>query len=739
MGHPMTKTTQGLRRGLMTAGFAGAAGAMLATAAQAQDGQPTDVDAVVITGGYATEALSSPKTPQPLVDTPQTITVVPDQLLAEQGRRTLRDSLRNITGISLQAGEGNPPSGDALKVRGFSARDSILSDGVRDMGNYFRDPFNADRIEVTKGPSSAYAGRGNVGGTINIVSRAPLLESRFGADLSVGTDDLYRATTDWNLVISEEAGIALRLNAMVHSADEPGRDQVRNERWAIAPSIAFGLDRDTTLVVSYLRQEQDDVPDYGLPNARNLTLAASPFGGKVAPVNPSNFYGYSTDYRKVTVDVATVRLDHRFSEAIKVRSQLRYGQTHNDVVVSAPRFVGAVTTLDATTLAVGNRKPRDQTDTIFINQTDVTFDFDTGPVSQTLVAGFEISNEKSSNRRRLDANGPTMNLFNPVLQAAAPIPYNGTRAEVETELFAVYVFDSLTFSPQWEASFGLRYDQVETTVRGIDKTGAFPGFVTNLSAEDREWSGNAALIYKPVPNASLYLAYGTAFETTGRAEIVQLAGGNNNAPTTAAAFNVDPELSQSWELGAKYDAFGGKLALTGAVFQITKTNARTPGVNPGDPPIVLDGEQQVQGFELTVIGEVLPGWNLFFGYSHLKGEVTESNNAFERGKTLDNLPEHSLSLWTSYAVTDRLTVGGGMQYMAERTSDVRQSATGNLVITAPDYTVFDAFVEYRFTDRVGLRLNVNNLTDETYFQTFASGQSVPSAARSAVLTLNLAF
>lgn len=697
-------------------------------------------DGLVVVGSYDTEELSGPLHVLPILETPQTISVIPDQLLVEQGRRTLRDSMRNITGISIQAGEGNPPGGgDAFTIRGFNARDDIYVDGARDMGNYFRDPFNADRIEVTKGPASAFSGRGNIGGTVNIVTRTPTLEGRSAAELSVGTDDLLRATADYNVVLSEENGIAFRLNAMTHQADEPGRDVVRNERWGVAPSIAFGLGGDTQLTLSYLHQEQDDVPDFGLPNARNFTLAGSGFEGAVAPVDPSNFYGYSTDYRDIEVDIATARIAHEISEIATVRSVLRYARTHNDSIASAPRFVGAVATLNGATQAVGNRKPRDQEDTLFTSQTDITMSLDTGGLSHTLVVGMEISREEAENRRRLDANGPNMNLFDPVLQAAAPIAYNGTRARLNVDTNSFYLFDTIEIGPQWRVVAGARYDDVETRVRGFDDNGIAPGFVTDLTATDTEVSGNLGLVFKPTEATSLYVAYGTAFEPSGRAEIVQLAGGNNNPPTTLAAFNVDPERTESWEAGFKWDALEGRLALAAAVFQITKTDARTPGVNPGDPPTVLDGEQEAQGLELSAVGEIAPGLNIFAGYTYLDGEVTESNTPFEEGQRLDNMPEHSASVWLSYALTERLLVGGGVQYVGERLSNIRSTPTDNFVITAPDYTIGDLFAAYQLSDAVSLRLNVYNVSDETYYHSFSSGQSIPAATRSAVLSLGVEF
>ncbi|MDZ4374166.1 MAG: TonB-dependent siderophore receptor [Phenylobacterium sp.] len=728
----------GIRRRLLSS--IGLGSALIAGPVMAEDAEVgASVDEVVVTG-YVAKGLTTPQHVLPVVDTPQSTTIVPDKLLAEQGRRTLRDSMRNITGISFQAGEGNPPGGgDSFSVRGFSARDDIYVDGVRDPGNYFRDPFYAERIEVTKGPASAFAGRGNVGGSVNIVTRSPTLSQRSAAELSIGTADLFRGTADVNMVLSEAAGVALRINAMAHSADEPGRDHVRNKRWAFAPSLAIGLERDTTLTLTYLHLEQDDRPDLGIPNARNFSLLNSGFAGRPAPVDRSNFYGYSTDYRDVKTDMGTARLTHRFNDAVSFRSQARYARVHNDQIASAPRFVGNVTTLGPATLAVGNFKPRDQVDKLAVLQNDLTVVFGGEAMRHTLVAGFEIVDESSHNRRRLDANGPSTNLFDPVYQAAQTLAYNGTRARLDTETVSAYLFDTVELGEQFRIVAGLRYDDADTRVRGFDDNRIAPGFVTDLKGSDREWSGNAALVYKPTPDSSLYVAYGTAFEPSGRAEIVQLAGGNNSAPTTAAAFDVDPETTRSFEVGAKADVAGGLLSLAAAAFQIERDNARTPGVNPGDPAVVLDGEQRVRGFELQAVGAPVEGWNVFAGYTYLSGKVTKSNIALEVGQRLDNTPRHSAVIWTSYDLTPELTLGGGVQYVGKRRSDVRASATGNITIEVKDYAVLDAFAEYKLTPAMKVRLNLYNLGNTRYFQSFSSGQSIPSASRSAVLSLAVAY
>lgn len=697
---------------------------------------------VVIQGAapapYKPEVLSSPKRPQAIQDIPQTIQVVSEELMDDQGTRTLRDALRNVTGISFQAGEGNPPSGDQLKIRGFSARDDILVDGVRDAGVFFRDPFNTERIEVSKGPASAFAGRGSTGGTINQVSKLPTLKQKREIEAGLGTDSLFRVAADINQPLESLNGAAFRLNLMSHQADQPGRDHVENRRFGIAPSLSFGLGTPTRINLSYLYTRQDNRPDSGLPNARNFSLRNSGYGGGVAPVRYSNYYGHSTDYQDLEAHQASFRIEHDFNDRVSVRNQLRYGYTHNDAIFSSPRFSpGNITTITPSTLAVGNQKPRDQTTDILINQTDLTFRFQTGSIRHHLVTGLEVSREDNENRRRLDANGPVTNLLDPQLRAAARIPYNGTRAQLDLETTALYLSDIITLTPQWDINAGVRWDRVKTTVRALND-GTVPAYSQLLSRTDREMSGNLGVVYRPVPALSLYAGYGSSFDPSGRADIVQLAGGNNNLPVTPEAFNLKPERTRSYEVGAKWNALDDALLLQTALFRTEKFNGRTPGL-PGEPPVVLQGVQEVRGFELSASGRVTNRLNLFAGYTLQDSEVTKSNNPLELGQTLDNTPRHSFSGWATYQLTEALSVGGGAQYVDTRKAIIRSSATGDLVTTVDDYWVFDAVALYQVSKDLKLRLNVYNLLDKKYIFELSSGQSIPGAARSAVLTAIYAF
>ena len=442
-------------RGALLAASGVGASLFVADAALAQAPAPTPSvtatrddpprDESIIVNGYAPEqGLSRPQSTLPLLDTPQTVSILSNQLLKEQGRRTLRDALRNVTGISLQAGEGSiPGGGDAFSVRGFSAREDILVDGIRDTGVYYRDPFNAENIEITKGPASAFAGRGNVGGTVNLVSWRPRLETSVLGELTAGTASLLRGTANFNVLLSEDLGAALRVDAMVNRNNVPDRDFTRNRRWAIAPVAAIGIDGDTTFTLRYFHLEQDDIPDYGIVNVRNISFAASPFAGQPAPVRRSNNYGYATDYYDVTADMITARLDHAFNDNLQFLTQARYGRTHNDSLVTAPLLLTTATVIDANTVEFGRVKARDQVDEILISQTSLTAGFGGPSFRHTLVAGIELASESQENRRRLDFDGPQTNLFNPIRQTI-PLPaYNGTRARMDVDSVGVYLFDTI--------------------------------------------------------------------------------------------------------------------------------------------------------------------------------------------------------------------------------------------------------------------------------------------------------
>ncbi|WP_035603326.1 TonB-dependent siderophore receptor [Haloferula sp. BvORR071] len=718
---------------------------------------------------YKPERLQSPKQTQPLRDIAQTVTVVPKEVIKEQNASSLRDILRNVPGISMQAGEGGGgPAGDNLSIRGFAARSDIFVDGMRDAasGGYTRDSFNIEQVEVTKGPASASTGRGSTGGSINIVTKLPTNENSYGLMLGGGSDNFFRSTFDVNQTIPGLNGAAVRLNGMYHNQDIPGRDHVNNERWGIAPSIAFGLGTDTRLTVNYLHQEQDNVPDYGIPWIPRDSVVPTATGGTTTTNNntglPSgappeylwrNYYGnLNRDYEDINTDIITAIFEHDFSDCLKLRSTLRFGRNDRDSITTAPRFIstsapGGVVNYNDTRLTQ-QLQSRDQIDTAIFSQTDIRYDFETGKLEHKLVGGFEVGREKSTNYGRGAFNPATGGAAaNPITQLFGPnnyLPYagvirrNGAITETVSDTAALYLFDTIKFNEHWELAGGGRWDSydVDYTARTADVHVGTPprtnGVVTPLQSDNSEFSYRVALTYKPVEEGSIYLAYGTSFNpATENLTYIAAPAANNN---TLALFNTDPEENETIELGSKWEFFDQRLLVSGAIFRTEKTNARTTDVV--DPTSVsLTGEQVVEGVEIGFTGSITDNFRLLGGYTYLSSEVKKSLAYGEVGSEVSNTPENSFSLWAVYDLPKNVQVGLGTQYVDSRYNNNNRATRQE----APDFFLVNAMAGYRVNDNLSFRLNVDNILDEEYIDRVGGGHFVPGQGRSMFLSADISF
>ena len=664
-------------------------------------------------------AMTSPKFTEPLRDIPQTITVVPASVIEAQGATTLRDVLRNVTGISIQAGEGGVPAGDNLSIRGFSARTDFFIDGVRDVGGYTRDPFNVEQVEVVKGPSSSIAGRGSTGGVINLATKTPNLGTSRAASIGIGSADHKRGTLDINQPLVGLDGAAFRLNAMWTDSNTPGRDAVQNERWAVAPSLAFGIGTPTRIMADYSHLDQQNLPDYGIPWVPTANVALREYADQAPPVDFSNFYGLtSRDYENTVTDVVTGRVERDITAAMALRSVVRFGRTTRDSLITAPRFENN----DSTTIRRTDWKSRDQSDGVLASQTDVTSRFRTGNVRHALVTGLELSRETSENWNRIEGGGPqpTTDLFKPDFNTPyeSRLTRDGAVNDATARSAAVFAFDTLQLGSRFELTGGVRWDRFALDYRTVNA--AAQESTLDRTDDMVSWRGGA--VYKPRTNGSVYVGVGTSLNPS-----------TEGLSLSASTVLLDPEKSRSVEAGTKWDLFGGRLGMNAAVFNTTKTNARTPGVNPGDPPTVLEGEHTVSGIELGANGNVTDRWQLFGGYTFMDSEITQSNNAAEVGKEFANTPKHSLSLWTTYRLPRSVEVGGGAQYVGDRFNN----NTG--ARTAAAYWVLDAMAAYRVSNQLTLRVNGLNLANERYIDRIGGGHFVPGPGRSVMLTTDIGF
>jgi len=671
---------------------------------------------VTVTG---VRALVNDKLPTGLQDAPQTINVVNQQLLKDQGATRLQDALRNVPGITLNSGEG-AARGDTVNLRGFSAFNDFFLDGIRDAAVYTRDSFDLDQVEVLKGPSAVLFGRGSTGGVINQVSKAPTLAPLYSGTAAVGTNSLLRGTADVNQPLSPDS--AIRLNAMDESSDVADRDVAHNERWGFAPSYAIGLGTPTTLTLSYLHQEENNVPDFGIPFVN----------GEPAPVKRSNFYGLNSDTNTTRDDIATARIKHDFNQDLSISDTVRAASYLFGYHFSAPNFGSTVPTASTpiASILVGRDAPASQGDqTNLTNQTDVIWRVETGPVSHILMAGTEFARQTSDIGRfnnPFNKNNnfvPETSLLNP--NSNEYQPPEGLSSQQNTTAFssAGYLTDTISITPYVDLIGGIRYDRFAASYNQY----TFATHTTlHLDHTDHVTSPRAAIVVKPTDTQSLYFAYGTSFDPS--AEALTL--------TTKTA-GLAPVKAKTYEAGAKTAWLGGLLNLDAAVFHTEVDNAQTN--DPDNPTVTtLAGNQRVEGFELGATGHLTPDWEIFAGYTYLDPKTTKSGTAAYVGRVLQNVARNSGNVFTEYDLTDEWEIGGGANWVGHRFGDFGEQAN------IPGYVIFNAMASYKLTDNVSLQVNATNLFDKTYYDaayytSAAENHIIPGAGRTVIFSTSFTF
>jgi len=700
----------------------------------------------VAEGSFKADRAASTKYVAPLLDTPKTVSVITQELIRETNATSLQEVLRSTPGITFGMGEGGNPEGDRPFIRGFDSQSNVLIDGVRDPSSQSRDMFNVERVDVVKGADSVYNGGGAVGGSINLVQKAPLLENSIGGSLGLGTDKYKRATVDLNRQLGETS--AFRLNLLGAKGDVPGRDNVDYEHLGIAPTLSFGVGTPTRVTVGYYHYETDDMPDYGIPynNPYTAGTPSARFNGDGGPlaVNRNNFYGLTgRDFRKTQVDSGNLRVEHDINDRFTISNTTRYTESKNNYIASNPGDSSGLNITNAP-IIVGtapatvnvppgflnrNAKSRNSQSEGFINSTQLRGTVDTGGLKHSLAVGFEYSKDKVDNRNYVVGNAPVANILNPnpndVYTGIVTRNTAGTRTQAETK--SAYIFDSLELNRQWSINAGLRYDSYDTHASPYSTVGAALASNTFLRSKNDYLNYQAGVVYKPAANGSVYLNYATASNQPG----ISVGDGADSLALTNQ--DLDAERVKSLELGTKWDVLDRRLSLTGAIFHIEKTNAK---VSTSATTVANVGEQRVNGFELGFAGNVSPAWKIYGGYVYQDAKLSNAGpvNAAFNGNQFPNTAENSASLWTSYKLMPQLTLGGGLFYV--------DKVFGNPANTkyVPSYVRLDAYAEYEINKNVSLQLNVQNLTDKTYFDRAYSTHMVSVApGRQVTLTANFKY
>jgi len=683
----------------------------------------TQLPEVLVTGDrdYNAESLSLEKFPDPLLTTPRSAAVITPQLMQDQGVTSLRDSLRNVSGISIGAGEGSY-QGDNFSIRGFAARSDIFLDGMTDFGSYDRDPFNLEAIEVLKGPSSSEFGRGSSGGVVNQESKTPQTHFFTAGSMEYGTDNTKRGTLDINLPIAGIPGAALRINAMGNHSDVTDRDGASYERWGLAPSLAFGLGSATRLTLSYFHQSENNVPDYGIPW----------YFDRPAPVDRRNYYGFDNDYLKTDVNVGTIKFEHDFNDTFTLHEQFRLADYRRNFRISQGQLPDDATTQMPLDSIQVDRAIIDgvSTDRLVDEDINLVTRFDMGSVKHSLVTGFEYVHQ-SVDPRRIEptwVDVPGTSLVNP--QNSGPFPgtgTTGTEVNATVDTLSAYIIDTMKIGPDWTLIGGGRFDHVSSSYQeSIPPTAEF-------YADDPLFSWRGALVYQPRPNGSVYVSSGTSVHPN----IPQLSlSSEPTLPPETKYAGIGRNLEV--ELGTKWDFFDKRFSFSSAIFWDQQTN---PAPVDLDDPLLetLHGRERVYGFEFGVVGHVTDKWQVLLNYTYQYGVITAASDPTLIGHSVLNAPKNTVSLWTTYDLPWNFQIGGGLNGVSNRTASESPDPENGLLMQAPGYVIFSLMLKYHLTKNVDLQANVTNLTNKYFYDGVHPGHVVPGEGRVLWISTNFKF
>ena len=712
---------------------------------------------------YKATRSANTKMTEDLLDTPKTVQVIKKEVLREQGANSLMEALRNTPGITMQLGEnGNTSAGDTFMMRGFSTQNSTFVDGVRDLGAVSRDVFNLEQVEVVKGAAGSDIGRGASSGYINLVSKLPTLEDAISGTLGYGTADKSNLTADINQSMSDNS--ALRLNLMRRDGGVDGRDTVENSSYGVAPALAFGLETDTRLYLYSQHVRQNNIPDGGISTiGMDGFYNADARLNAGAEVDSDNFYGSKSDYEDVEADMFTVKFEHDLNDVTTLRNTSRIGKTTTDRILTGINTLSANNSSNPANWTVTrSRQLTDQENEIAANQTNLTTEFFTFGLRNSLSTGVEFMRESQRTESGATANQvidgvtyvavavPNANLYDPNAHDGMGKPYkSGVYSDGTTDTAAFYAFDTLHLDEQWSVNAGVRFEHYRTDSKGASLVSIASTTATNdylltpydLDNSDDLTSWNTGVVFKPLENGSIYLSYANSLTPPGSANFALSTSESSDSQP-----NLDPQETEHVELGTKWDLLDNRLNLTAAVYRTENTNQVS--YDALSDSYQQDGKIRVTGVELGMVGQITNFWQVSAGIASMDTkQLDQASHNATTGVTTQNSgvrwsPDLTATLWTSYTLGD-FTLGGGARYVGDQDRLIAEGAdrsTTNMP-EIPSYWVADAMAAYRINENVNLRLNVYNLFDEEYIATLnnSGARAVLGTPRSAMLTTEFDF
>ncbi len=641
--------------------------------------QDQDVEEIVVKGKVLySDQVTALKTPVPIIDVPQTLSIITDDEIRQQGFRELGDIVRYTPGVNTSQGEGHR---DAVVFRGVRSTADFYLDGVRDDVQYYRSLYNLEQVEILRGPNALLFGRGGTGGIINRVTKKAVLDEQFGSfDMGADSFGAFDFAVDYNVSTGEKS--ALRIN--FHSDTlENHRDYYDGDRYGFNPTFRLELSPATTLDLSYEHADHERFIDRGVP-----TLNGEP----VEAFEEIVFGDTDTNLQTLRADIYRANLSHEFSDTRKGNLVVQY----SDFQKMYKNYYASGYSGGDTFTADGYKDPTERTNLIISG--NIVNEFQTGSAKHTLLVGAEIIDTENENYRyntffiTTEDDNEVFNITRPInfgVNAAGVRTYNDFTADLKSstesdiEVTSIYIQDQIDVTDKFKILLGGRFDNFDITVRDVKKG-------TSESREDEEFSPRAGLIFKPQENVSLYVSYAESFLPRSGEQFKKL---------DANAARLDPDVYESTEIGVKWDIRPG-LSFTASYFDSEQTIA-TRDSDTGENSEIVG--LQVDGIELELKGQVTEKLSLAIGYSDLDGETAKGGEPRE-------IPEYTASLWATYEVNDRFGIGFGVTAQGE--SNIKNDKPGLIL---PDYTRVDFAAYYDLADDLSIQLNVENVTDELYF------------------------
>ena len=700
-----------------------AAGPVQATAQEAWDDGMADDQEIIVTGekeGYVAISSAGLKTNTPLLDTPQTVSVVTREQLDDQALQDIGDILRYTPGASIGQGEGNR---DQITIRGQNSTADFFVDGIRDDVQYFRPLYNIERVEIHKGPNAMIFGRGGGGGIVNRVTKSPIADRQFGeATASVDSFGAYYLAGDLNLPVGDMA--AFRINGLYEEFNNH-RNFYDGRRFAINPTFGAELDSDNRILLSYEYVDDNRAVDRGNPAELRAAGDACSFANPCGPLSGfrDTLFGQpGTNRTTLQAHIVKLRVEHDFSDELTFSSTTQYGDydklyrnvypvdaRSNDVRL-AP--VGNSVTLD------GYVDTTDREN--FITQGNLLWTGDTGSLGHSLLLGYEIGQQQSANARRdilfaaSNDDQIVVPLTDPVAVPAFTFPAFNRSTRSDLKFLSLYVQDQISIGDHFEIIGGVRFDRFDLDVNDVQNS-------LLLKRADEKFSPRFGAIYKPQENISIYASYAKSFLPRSGDQFLTLS------PATAS---LAPETFENIEFGVKWD-LAPALSLTAALFRLDRDDQAILLDNQGNT--ALSGSR-TEGLELQLVGKLTEQWQINAGYSYLDGQQRNATTLGGQDLRLFQVPEHMISLWTKYDFTEQFAGGIGVTHQSS------QFATNDNSVRIPAFTRVDAALYYDLSEAVQVQLNVENLFDETYYPSVHNNDNISTGEPlNARLTVKFGF